>query len=102
MCLLSDTKSSSFSKKIEPNHDDSDLSSILKNELENLLEELGPDEKVAVLKEKITAALANLSGTVDGIKNYRETLDSFASNLEKIIKDWDSTEDDVTLEQIEN
>ena len=102
MCLLSEAKSISFSRKIEPSHDDSDLSLIIKNELENLLEELGPDEKVAILKGKIAAALANLSGTVEGIKNYREALDSFADNLEKIIKDWDSTEGDVKLEQVEN
>lgn len=101
MNLINEAKIDLATKKNASMIDDENLSSIIKNELENLLEELGPDEKVALLKEKITAALANLSGTVEGIKNYRETLDSFADNLEKIIKDWDSPEE-INHEQLEN
>lgn len=98
---MNDTKSGSFSKNIEFMSDDNDLSSIIKHELESILEELGSDEKVAVLKEKIAAAFTDLGDTVEEIKNYREALDSFSDNLEKIIKDWDST-DNVNQEQLRN
>ncbi len=102
MSLMNDTKSNSFSKKIESMPDDNDLSSIIKHELESILEELGNDEKVENVKNKIATAFKDINSTVEVIKNYRETLDSFSNNLEKIIKDWDSTADDVSHEQLGN
>jgi hypothetical protein len=102
MCLMNVTKSNTFGKNLESMSDTSDLSSTIRHELESILEGLGSDEKTTMLKKKIVVAIADLSSTVEGIKDYREALDSFSDNLEKIIKDWDSNDAAGCNEQLEN
>jgi hypothetical protein len=82
--------------------DTEDLSSIIKQEFESIIEEIGFDEKDALLKKKIENALASLSNAVEEIDDYQTALDSFCNNLEIIIKNWDEADDNENRQQIEN
>lgn len=68
-------------------------SSTIKRELEEILSELGSDEKSAAIKIKIENALTALLNKKEK-SNPIETLDSFSKNLEKILNEWDSLFDD--------
>ncbi|MCX6170329.1 MAG: hypothetical protein NTX65_13360 [Ignavibacteriales bacterium] len=102
MSLLKENKNDPLGEKNKITPEDDDLSFMIKNDLENILEKLGSDENALDFKKKISLKLADLGSTMEGIKDYREALDSFSTNLEKILKDWDSNDDTECDKQLGN
>ncbi|PKL81804.1 MAG: hypothetical protein CVV24_13360 [Ignavibacteriae bacterium HGW-Ignavibacteriae-3] len=65
-------------------------SSTIRRELEEILAELGSDEKSMAIKIKIENALTALLNKGKEEPDPIKSLDSFSKNLEKILSDWDS------------